>query len=277
MEKLEDPVLVSAQCGQFWVLPSDTAIGASLLQKGCFEEKSIGEVTNFLINMYSFCPRQFVDIGANIGTHLIHALREVGFETGIAIEAEPVNYNLLVRNIRQNNLENRVRSFHYAVSNRAGVVTLEQAADNRGDHRIRSLYGRETSDLYNESTRRTLCLVSESLDNLDAEHQLGIGPHSLIWMDTQGHEGQVLEGAKSLIANGRVQFLVCEFWPYGLERASGKQKLFHFLMKCGAVYDLRSPNWPIEGRLSRSELDRKYEELLQGGTDHTDLLCISKI
>jgi FkbM family methyltransferase len=272
---LEQAALTATGHGQFWVLPSDTAIGASLLRDGSFEENTISEVAAFLAEKYAFTPKQFVDIGANIGTHLIYALHRGLFETGLAFEAEPLNYELLVRNIRQNGLESRARSFHYAISSRAGAVTLEQSADNFGDHRIRPPSRMVVTDAYNEAARSTISLVSEKLDNLDAEYQLGIGSNSLVWIDTQGHEGHVLEGAGRLVETGRIRYVVCELWPYGLERSGGKDKLFNFLSRCEAVYDLRAPNWQESAPLNLADLSTRYEELLSAGVGHTDLLCIA--
>jgi FkbM family methyltransferase len=271
----EQPVLAPTRYGQFWIMPSDTVIGASILQNGFFEEEAVCEVTNFLCRTFSFSPVQFVDIGANIGTHLVYALHQRLFETGIAIEAEPRNYDLLTRNIRQNGLESRVRSFQYAVSNRAGTALLEMAPDNRGDHRIRESANSTPHGLYNESARETVSLMSKTLDNLDAKYQLGIGPHSLIWIDTQGHEGYVLEGAGRLVETGRIRYVVCELWPYGLERSGGKDKIFNFLARCEAVYDIRVPNWQESEPLRLADLGSKYEELLSAGVGHTDLLCIA--
>lgn len=239
----EQPVLAITTLGEIWVMPSDTAIGASLLAQGAFEEDAINEVTDFLVSRHNFVPRQFADIGANIGTHLVYALRSDLFERGLAFEADPLNYELLVRNIRHNKLEAKVRTLHFPISNRAGAVILELAADNPGDHRIRLGHNDTTSDAYNEAGRGTVCLVSETLANLDAEHQLGIGPTSLVWIDTQGHEGHVLSGAETLIVQGRLKFVVAELWPYGIERAQGKDQLFAFLSRCSSVHDLRTSNW----------------------------------
>jgi hypothetical protein len=117
-------------------------------------------------------------------------------------------------------------------------------------------------------------LVSETLDNLDAEYQLGISAGSLLWIDTQGHEGHVLEGAKHLIDCGRIKFVVAEFWPYGLERANGKEKFFDFLRRCSAIYDLRQANWQNSEPLTEDQAMQKYDALLVEGVNHTDLLCI---
>jgi FkbM family methyltransferase len=271
--RAEEPVQVETDLGPMWVMPSDSAIGASLLATGRFEESMIAEVASFLSERYAFVPEKFVDVGANIGSHLLYSQRSGLFKTGVAFEADPVNYDLLVRNIRLAGLENQVKAFHFPISDRAGAVTIERAPDNLGDHRVR-VANSSSSDFYQESFRETLSLVSETLDNLDAEFQLGVGAGTLCWIDTQGHEGHVLAGAKGLIERGTLQYLVCEFWPYGLERSGGKEKFFDFLSRCCAIYDLRQPDWQNAEPLCCDVFVYKYEELLRGGVGHTDLLCI---
>ena len=270
----EEPILTQSNHGPIWVFPSDTAIGASLMGQGCFEEHMVAEVTAFLTERYEFIPKQFIDVGANIGSHSLYALRSGLFSSVVAFEADPVNYDLLVRNIRYNGFERQMRAFHFPVSNRAGVVTLERASDNLGDHRVRDAELQTTNDHYLESHRETISLVSETLDNLDAEYQLGIGHCSLLWIDTQGHEGHVFDGAKGLLARGDIRYVVVEFWPYGVERAGGKEKLWCFLSMCSAIYDLRVPNWEASEKIEIEHLSALYDELLSQGTAHSDLLCI---
>ena len=271
--RAEQPVQAKSDLGPIWVMPSDTAIGASLVATGRFEEDVIEDVTTFLSERYGFIPEQFVDVGANIGTHLLHALRSGLFKTGVAFEADPVNYDLLVRNIRLAGLEDQVRAFHFPISDRTGVVTIERAPDNLGDHRVRVAES-STSEFYQESQRETISLVSETLDNLNVEFQLGFGAGTLFWLDTQGHEGHVFGGAKSLLDRGALEYVVTEFWPYGLERAGGKENFFNFISRCSAIYYLRQPDWQNAGLLSPKDLLKKYDDLIVQGINHTDLLCV---
>ncbi len=88
----------------------------------------------------------------------------------------------------------------------------------------------------------------------------------------------ILEGLTNLISQQRIKFLVCEFWPYGLERANGKEKFFKFIKKFSAIYDLAKPRWKDLPPISYEDLEKSYAKMLQE-TDqshypHTDLLCI---
>jgi FkbM family methyltransferase len=269
----EEPRLVQTPHGPIWILASDTAIGASLIEKGSFEEGHILDVTEFLVRHHGFIPRQFLDIGANIGTHLLYALRSGLFEKAIGMEADPVNFSVLLKNISHNGLEERARAFHVPVSDRSGVALIERSPDNLGDHRVKSDYSDSNQERYRESSRQSIALVSDTLDRLNAEFALGIDAGSLVWIDTQGHEGHALSGAMELIKRGSLQYIVIEFWPYGIHRSDGKKKVFEFLSRCREIYDLRSPNWQST-KTSIQNLQELYERLLSEGVDHTDLLCI---
>lgn len=242
---------------------------------------------SYLVARHGFEPGQFLDVGANVGTHVIHAVRSGGLRAGIAVEADPLNHELLSRNVAHNGLEDRIRSLHVPLSDRVGLVTLELSPDNLGDHRIRMatgavarhrLGGVETpavTEQYREGARQTVSLVSETLDNLDAEVRLGVGVSTLVWIDTQGHEGHVLQGARGLIAGGRLRYVVAECWPYGLERSGGRERFFDFLARCTAIHDLSSAGWQSAASLALAELRARYAALLTPACEHTDLLCVA--
>src|SRR5258708_36244613 len=78
---------------------------------------------------------------------------------------------------------------------------------NHGDHRIRAKAGL-TVDQMAESTWPTVEVVSRRLDDVVRPHQ----PVGLLWMDVQGFEMRVLEGAPRLLAT-RMPVLM-EFAPY---------------------------------------------------------------
>lgn len=280
----EQAVLCQTRFGQMWVMPCDRVIGASLLGRGSFEEYRIDEVVSFLAQRFAFEPRQFVDVGANIGTHLVHALTCGGFREGAAFEADPLNHELLQRNISRNGLNDRSRILHVPLSDRVGLVTLELAPDNLGDHRIRVAAAKRVRDpmdraageRYAEGSRQTVSLVAETFDNLDAELRLGIGESSLVWIDTQGHEGHVLRGARGLIAAGRLRFAVVECWPYGLERSGGREPFFEFLEGCAAIHDLSRPDWQSGAGLQPADVRERYVAMLTADCEHTDLLCVAR-
>jgi len=255
----------------------DKVIAGAILAGGKFEEPKIDEVTRFLIERYRFVPQTFVDLGANLGTHLIGALADGKFVRGVGVEMDRHNFALLKCNLILNQLDDRAQVYNVALSNQSGVATMELSPDNFGDHRIRQAEaGRLSVD--DESARTTLSVSTTTLNELIAAHRVPISNQTLIWLDTQGHEGQILAGASCLLEQPSAPFLVLEFWPYGLERAGGKELLFRFLGKAQAIYDLQGERWMSRPPVTLEHLEREYERHLAVTTQEhhsfTDLLCI---
>ena len=258
------------------IMEADQVIGASLREVGTFQEKKIAEVVAFLQHRYEFKPEIFVDIGANIGTHLISSLKDGLFRAGVGVEADPINYALLTRNVVLNGLLDRIQLVNRAISDRCGAVTMELCKNNFGDHRVRSQDNAEGIS-FGEDEREIYSTMSDTMDELFPEQKIQISSNTLVWIDTQGHEGQVLAGAQKIFFKEK-PFVVLEFWPYGLERSGGKNYLFDFLKKCRAIYDINTENWQQSLGVSCQWLESLYETMLMATRadhyPHTDLLII---
>lgn len=166
----------------------------------------------------------FVDVGANIGTIAIALMRSGQFRKGLAFEPGPYNFSLLTRNVEQNQLQNVIECHNLALSSEEGTGTLELAADNFGDHRIRL---REVPGYFKEERRKTVEVVVRPLDRvLDQSLRKDV---ALIWLDIQGHEGHFLAGAEATIQDARPA-LFMEFWPYGLARSGFSQEEYCLLL-----------------------------------------------
>jgi len=266
--------LAHADIGPMLVFDSDKVIGQSLLSQGKFQEEKVSDVADFLKKKYSFISEFFVDIGANIGTHTIFALKKACFKQAICVEPDIRNYSLLTCNIILNNLVSRVSLFNNAISeNSSETLQLELSSDNYGDHRIRkdisggADFGESKRKIIEVQTMTLQDIINETLPiNLD---------NLLVWVDTQGYEGSVLKGYNITKKN---PFFVVEFWPYGLERTNNKQLFFEFLKKCSCIYDVNVENWQEFGIVSVEKIMRQYNEMLNKTTEtyypHSDLLCI---
>jgi len=149
-----------------------------------------------------------VEVGANIGTT---TLMLASHAPVIAFEPISSNVALLRQNLLVNDLQDRVTVRAAAVSEVSGEVTMELSVDNHGDHRVRLT---NTPGSYDEQARGTVSVPSVRLDD-----ELRAQNVSLVWMDAQGHEAQVLAGAPNLLASAAP--MVIEYWPYGLRRAEG--------------------------------------------------------
>lgn len=131
-----------------------------------------------------------LDIGANIGTTSLPAVLVHGFDRVLALEPSPQNFRVLQMNVRANGCDGRVVVLPVAASNRVARVQLEVSSSNSGAHHI--VEGRETGLAVIEVETTTLDLLAE-------QGCFDVASTALAWMDVEGHEGLVLEGAKASI------------------------------------------------------------------------------
>jgi len=164
------------------------------------------------------------------------------------------------------------------LSDRNHSVEMEISPDNFGDHRL-LLEGYSESNMYNEKIRENRNIVSNTLDDLLGKNNIHIGKNTLVWIDTQGHEGHVLAGGRATFSNGKSPYVVVEMWPYGIERSGGRDLFFEFLDGCAAIYDINSENWAKHPFLSAKVFSSLYDQMLASSAAHeihTDLLCIRR-
>jgi FkbM family methyltransferase len=274
-----DVLLVESQLGPMVIHQADTVIGRSLHDHGRWEEDGLKDVVRFLRRTHGFTPHTFLAAGANIGTVLLRAIRDGMFQSGIAIEMNPVNFRLLAVNTALNKTAVSPTLINVALGDTVGEARMELSPDNFGDHRIR-VADADTGGRYGEETRRLSAVPMTTLDQIELEHGLHFDGSTLFWIDTQGFEGHVLTGAASIMSRPRDgrPVVVCELWPYGLERSGGRERLFDFLAECSAIYNLSGAGWQSAGPLGLVEVQALYERLLgdrsHPATGHVDLLCI---
>ena len=202
-----------------------------------------------------------IDVGANIGTICIPAVKRGLAARAIAVEAVPGIARLLQANVILNDLASVVTVVIAAVSARAGetIVMAVQSA-NQGDNRV-VVPG--ASALTSEPPPETVEVLSTTLDDLLTDGAEGV----LIWMDIQGHEGIALSGAPKTLAQRPP--LVLEFCPELMHRGHSYQGLKSAIAGYRGFYDLARPAVmrPI------AALDELYEALGQRG-NFTDILVL---
>jgi len=157
-----------------------------------------------------------VDVGANLGMICIAMLKLGHFREAIAIEPDPRNFALLKRNIEQNGLEGRIRALPFAVSDDSADVEFELSETNFGDHRVRARRAPGAAQL-GEERRAVVSVPARPLDELLRQAGADLGSIGLVWIDIQGHEGQLFRGARDTLSHGAP--LLTEFWPYGIRRS----------------------------------------------------------
>ncbi len=250
----------------------DRVVGAAIRDSGAFQEQLISKVANYIGHDVAKKPI-FLDIGANIGTHTVYALTN-GFAKAVCVEPAPNNFMLLKVNQILNNLDDRCINVCAAISVDESKATLELSETNFGDHRMK-MPAKSENSIYDEERRDTVDIITLSMDSLLKSNNINASDIGLVWIDTQGHEGHVLAAAKALETAKTP--IVIEFWPYGLKRSDGYQRLREFLVRNPMIYDLAKP---LDGQniMSIAEIDAYFEthtvDGKQAATAHTDLLVL---
>ena len=254
-----------------YLVPTADLTGLRTFMMGHYELDVMGaalETLSTWIGRPAIEDRIIIEVGANIGTTTVPALRDFGARHIVAIEPDPGNVRLLRANLILNDLEQSVTVVQAAVSDVEGIVEFEISDDSVGDHRVRTKTTAATE--MGESDRAIIEVRARRLDGVVADAVENVADVGLIWMDVQGHEGQVLAGASKLIQAGIP--VMTEYWPYGLKRGGGLD-VMHRIMKDDftTVIDVRSG--PHGRQIPREEivdLASKYPTF----DTYTDLLLI---
>jgi len=219
-------VAVDTGGARYFVSTSDEAVGLGLFAHGSHEREQLEAASSVLARWGGagdpLRGKRFLDIGANIGTSTVEAMVSAGCSGGWALEPHPENFKLLRQNLLWNDLDQTVEALEMAVSDADGTAVLEVAKVNMGDHRVRVGEGAATGHMA-EGERETIEVPMRSLDSLVGDGTVSLDEVALAWIDTQGHEGNVLAGATCL-AEAHVPAYV-EYWPYALDRAGGLDRL----------------------------------------------------
>lgn len=220
---------------------------------------------------FTLAGATFMDIGANLGSATVEALVHFGAERGLAFEPDAVNFAFLQRNLAANGLLERVDAHRVALSDREGEVTFELAPENAGDHRVRLDAPLQNS--LGEAGRELVSVPATTLDALAGRGAVDLSRVGLAWIDVQGHEPNVLEGASAL-CESHVP-IVIEYWPYGL-RAAGALERFDDLVgrRFTHVLDTRRAGGDPERGLLDAGALTSLHEVYRAPEQHTDLILL---
>ena len=262
-ENSKELLVVNNYSEKYIVNSSDKTIGRSLYINGEFEFDLFLDALKIVENKKY---KKLIDIGANIGSICIPAIKRGIFEYAVAIEPEPYNYNLLIKNIFINDLNNKIKTLNIAL----GQVDNEKlkfvlSEDNFGDHQIKS--NSKKKNIYNDDRRKVITVNTKKLDTVIKSFNL---KETLIWMDTQGYEGFILNGGSNTLSAKTT--IVIEFWPYGLDKFNSYNLLKSSLIKAEYknCYDLNSKKYLKN--LTEVSLDEIYFDYKSRKVDFTNLL-----
>lgn len=134
----------------------------------------------------------FVDVGANIGTTTVAAIRRHGFARAVALEPGPENFRTLRLNLVANDVEPYVTALELAAADREGEVELLLSPRSGGEHTI----------LPDGKRGKTRVVPAVQLDDLVRRGTIAPDSVGLLWIDAAGAEGLVLAGASTLRERG---------------------------------------------------------------------------
>jgi FkbM family methyltransferase len=288
-------------------LDKDDCIGRIIRSKTHFGLDQIIQAKHYIsAHNRDWVPQHFIDVGANIGTHIIAALLGVGFSEATAFEPVPELFKVLQENISINNLSQKSALFNLALSKKKTILQVELSPHNTGDNRIvkSNRLSKHNEYLWEKTTVSTVALDNitmlkdqqlnfQSFDNLksilhsDELFMIGYNQsvssqslltaalnknNALAWIDTQGHEPDIFRGAKKLIKSDIP--MVTEFWPYGLIRAGFSFNSYWKHLKHRKIYILSEE----PKSFSRNDALNFFKSAVQHENEsyspHLDLLVI---
>jgi len=196
---------------RLFVDPSDRAIGASVIWHGGYQRDEFDRALAFVAAAGRLRPDTvFLELGGNIGTHTLYAMRSRRFARAVVFEPEPHNARLLAMNLDINGLSQRVILVPKAAGAAAGRAFLHLHPRNKGAHAIGFAPTEDGLD------RVEVAVVRAD----DALRELGVAPADvgLVWMDVEGYEPQALKGLGEILA--RAVPMVFEFSPNRYDAAT---------------------------------------------------------
>jgi FkbM family methyltransferase len=140
----------------------------------------------------------FVDVGANIGSYTILASAVCGARS-VAIEPDPASLRALARNIEINGIAGAVRVVEAAASGKAGKARFSVGLDT-------------VNHIASHSSGETREVDAICLDDLLAD-----ADPVLIKMDVEGHEPEVVSGARQTLVNPSLSAVITETADQGMQ------------------------------------------------------------
>lgn len=205
-------------------------IGLEINNFGIYEENLLNAIMSFLNDMVNLKKFDLIlDIGANIGNHSLYFSN---FSKQVfSYEPNPNTFELLKFNTK--NLSN-INIYNIGISNKNENKFLNESNFNIGDSAIVS--SDEKKDI--EKNNKTLHEIS-SMKLDDLEH-LSDKKISMIKIDVEQHEYEVMDGASKLIENNQPVLI----FEHNIE-TSKKQtlKINKFIKEKGYVIYLIKPNF----------------------------------
>jgi FkbM family methyltransferase len=263
--------------GTLFVNTSDRFVARSLFVRGSFEDATMATVFDLLTSQdglgVDLRTSTMVEVGANIGSTTLLAIRRHGVRDVIAFEPHAGNAALLRHNLLANGLSDRVVVREVALSDRDGTRPLLLSDENSGDHRVVAGTADGVPAAFGEAERRSIDVAVRTWDSIVGGGEIDLDEVGLVWMDVQGHEAHVLAGAETLLRS-KIP-VVLEYWPYGLRRAGGLDRLADIIGRHYETFvDLVSLHPDRPPSVMPADALRSLAPRYSRPDQHTDLLLI---
>ncbi|MFY7929643.1 MAG: FkbM family methyltransferase [Oligoflexus sp.] len=203
----------------------------------------------------------FVEIGGNVGTTTVAAGKLGLFSRLLVVEPVPSNFDLLAASVAANRLQNQTHLEEKAISHQEGEANILLSEVNQGDHRV-AHEGTKSGE-----HRQSLTILTTTLDALLRNQSIEAASIGLVWIDAQGHEGYILQGAERLLAKGQVPVLL-EFCPKLLR----EKQSFESFLDVVNIHFRKAYVMQSRAMIPAADL-RKLAQSLRGMA-HLDLLLI---
>jgi FkbM family methyltransferase len=205
-------------------------IGLEINNFGIYEENLLNAIMSFLKDMVNLKKFDLIlDVGANIGNHSLYFSN---FSKQVfSYEPNPNTFELLKFNTK--NLSS-INIYNIGISNKNENKFLNESNFNIGDSAIVSSDEKEDIEKNNKTLHEISCMKLDDLEHLSDEKI------SMIKIDVEQHEYEVMDGASKLIDKNQPVLI----FEHNIE-TSKKQtlKINKFIKEKGYVIYLIKPNF----------------------------------
>jgi FkbM family methyltransferase len=237
-----EALLIDTDQGLFLIEPEDVGVGGLLIKRGSYGEDEIERISSITSR-----TSRVLFVGAHIGALAIPISKKVKQVT--AIEANPLTFRLLSRNILLNRCEN-IYAIQIAASDKKGDLEYVVSRANSGGSKRMPLI-RAYKYFYDHPS--VVKVEADMLDNVVS------GEYDVIVMDIEGSEYFALKGMERILS--QAAYLIVEFVPHHLRNVSNVsvREFLQPIMPHFSELTIPSRNLMIDKSQFVSALESMYE------------------
>jgi len=216
-----------------WFNTSDREMGM-IMAAGQYEPKSVA-----LLKRIIAPGMKCIDAGAHIGFYtclLAHLVGECG--KVYSFEPMPSNFELLVKNINENQIQQRVYAYQLACSDNSGIMTASKVSNMYVIGQV------SDAEQVNLEAVRMDDIVKEAID--------------IVKLDVEGHEPSAIRGMVSILSKDKPIILseINEYWLRTCSNSSATEYIDLLKSFAYDVFDVKNLDHPISnGSLELDILD----------------------